>query len=226
MKLSSRLEKIADLVEKHKKGTILADIGTDHAYLPCYLVEKNIINKAYACDVAKGPFASSLSTIKQYNFENEVEALLGDGIDPIVGKDVDMITIAGMGSYLIVEILEKNKDYLDNDKVLFLQPNANSDHLREYLANNGYSIIDEEMIQDGHHVYEMMVVVKVECKMSKEDILFGPILRVNKSNLFKRNWLKQLNTYKKIIKDIPENNIRYLELNELIKMIEGELNES
>ena len=72
MKLSKRLELLAYLVEKHKKGNILADIGTDHAYLPCYLIEKNIIDKAYACDVAKGPFAASLSTIRQYHFEENV----------------------------------------------------------------------------------------------------------------------------------------------------------
>ena len=109
MKLSKRLELLAYLVEKHKKGNILADIGTDHAYLPCYLIEKNIIDKAYACDVAKGPFAASLSTIRQYHFEENVEALLGDGLDPILDKEVDIVTIAGMGSFLIVEILEKNK---------------------------------------------------------------------------------------------------------------------
>ncbi len=131
MKLSKRLELLAYLVEKHKKGNILADIGTDHAYLPCYLIEKNIIEKAYACDVAKGPFAASLSTIKQYHFEENVEALLGDGLDPILDKEVDMVTIAGMGSFLIVEILEKNKAYLNKVKQFYLQPNANTDHLRK-----------------------------------------------------------------------------------------------
>jgi arginyl-tRNA synthetase len=115
MKLSKRLELLAYLVEKHKKGNILADIGTDHAYLPCYLIEKNIIDKAYACDVAKGPFAASLSTIRQYHFEENVEALLGDGLDPILDKKVDMVTIAGMGSFLIVEILEKNNKITNSE---------------------------------------------------------------------------------------------------------------
>ena len=145
MKLSKRLELLAYLVEKHKKGNILADIGTDHAYLPCYLIERNIIEKAYACDVAKGPFAASLSTIRQYHFEENVEALLGDGLDPILDKEVDMVTIAGMGSFLIVEILEKNKAYLNKVKQFYLQPNANTDHLREYLFKNHFKIIDEKI---------------------------------------------------------------------------------
>lgn len=73
MKLSGRLLELAQLVDKHKNGTILADIGTDHAYLPCYLIEKNIIEKAYACDVAQGPFKASLSNIEHYHFEEKLK---------------------------------------------------------------------------------------------------------------------------------------------------------
>ena len=228
MKLSKRLELLAYLVEKHKKGNILADIGTDHAYLPCYLVEKNIIEKAYACDVAKGPFAASLSTIRQYHFEENVEALLGDGLDPILDKEVDMVTIAGMGSFLIVEILEKNKAYLNKVKQFYLQPNANTDHLRKYLFRNHFKIIDEKIIKDGHHVYEMMVVEKTnqDIQYSQEDIMFGPVLRKNKDELFIRYWQKQYQTYLKIMKDLPSNHPRYLELEKQKQLIEGELNES
>ena len=212
MKLSKRLELLAYLVEKHKKGNILADIGTDHAYLPCYLIEKNIIDKAYACDVAKGPFAASLSTIRQYHFEENVEALLGDGLDPILDKKVDMVTIAGMGSFLIVEILEKNKAYLNKVKQFYLQPNANTDHLRKYLFKNHFKIIDEKMIKDGQY--------------NQEDMMFGPVLRKNKDELFIRYWQKQYQTYLKIMKDLPSNHPRYLELEKQKQLIEGELNES
>lgn len=69
MKLSKRLQAIADLIKKYKQGEILADIGTDHAYLPCYLVENDIINKAYACDIASGPINASIDTIHQYHLE-------------------------------------------------------------------------------------------------------------------------------------------------------------
>ena len=177
--------------------------------MPCYLIEKNIIDKAYACDVAKGPFAASLSTIRQYHFEENVEALLGDGLDPILDKKVDMVTIAGMGSFLIVEILEKNKAYLNKVKQFYLQPNANTDHLRKYLFKNHFKIIDEKMIKDGHHVYEMMVVENT-----------------NQDKLFIRYWQKQYQTYLKIMKDLPSNHPRYLELEKQKQLIEGELNES
>ena len=227
MKLSGRLLELAQLVDKHKNGTILADIGTDHAYLPCYLIEKNIIEKAYACDVAQGPFKASLSNIEHYHFEEKIEALLGNGLNPILDKDVSMITIAGIGAFLIGDILDENKDYIDQNKLLFLQPNANSDHLREYLFKNNFTILDEKMIQDGHHIYEMMVVKKVnDVQMTKEDLLFGPVLRKEKSDLFIQYWKKQYKTYQRIQKDLPKEHQRYQEIDQILKLIEGELNES
>lgn len=76
--------------------------------------------------------------------KKKFEALLGNGLNPILDKDVSMITIAGMGAFLIGDILEENKDYIDQNKRLFLQPNANSDHLREYLFKNNFTILDEK----------------------------------------------------------------------------------
>ena len=105
MKLSKRLQLIADVIIKYKQGSVLADIGTDHGYLPCYLVENKIIASAYACDVAKGPLESSKETIKQYALEDRVFPMLGSGLNPILNRKVDMISIAGMGAYLICEIL-------------------------------------------------------------------------------------------------------------------------
>ena len=86
-----------------------------------------------------------------------------------------MVTIAGMGSFLIVEILEKNKAYLNKVKQFYLQPNANTDHLRKYLFKNHFKIIDEKMIKDGHHVYEMMVVENTnqDIQYNQEDMMYG-----------------------------------------------------
>ena len=108
MKLSKRLQLIADVISKYKQGSVLADIGSDHGYLPCYLVKNKIITCAYACDVAQGPLDSAKETIKQYGLEDKVFALLGNGLNPILDREVDMISIAGMGSYLISEILEEH----------------------------------------------------------------------------------------------------------------------
>lgn len=228
MKLSKRLQLLADLIKKYKQGDVLADIGTDHAYLPCYLVENKIVNKAYACDVARGPYESSLSTIRQHRLENNIKALLGDGIDPILGKDVDMVVIAGMGAYLMTEILKKNYDYLDRLELLFLQPNANTDHLRKYLLANNLMILDEDLVKDGHHIYDMMVVKKVNEKIiyDEYDIEFGPILKKLQTPLFIDKWQKQYIVYQNIMKDLAKDHPRYMELKHKTEMIEVILDES
>lgn len=228
MKLSKRLQLLADLINEYKQGDVLADIGCDHAYLSCYLIEHNIVSQVYACDVARGPYESSISTIQQHHLENHIQALLGDGIDPILDKEVDMIAIAGMGSYLITEILEKNFSYLNKIKTLFLQPNANTDHLRKYLFEHHFMIIDEKLVKDGHHIYDMMVVQKMKEPITYDeyDIEFGPIQRQHFTSLFKEKWCKQKKVYQNIIKDLEKTHPRYKELKHKIEMIEVILNES
>ena len=156
MKLSKRLQAIADLIEKYKQGTILADIGTDHAYLPCYLVDQGIISQAYACDIAQGPIQASIETIKQYQLENSVIPLLGSGMNPIIDKNIDMISICGMGGKLTVDILEEHLHYF-NQHLLILQSNVGIEILREFLYKNHFKIIDEGIVKDAHHIYEIIV---------------------------------------------------------------------
>src|SRR5690606_28479720 len=103
-KLSKRLETVASFVPT---GAIVADIGSDHAYLPCYLVHQNIVNKAVAGEVVKGPYESALRQVKLEGLEDKVIVRLADGLQAIEDNDqVDTITIAGMGGPLIVSILE------------------------------------------------------------------------------------------------------------------------
>lgn len=229
MKLSKRLQLIADVIIKYKQGSVLADIGTDHGYLPCYLVENEIITSAYACDVAKGPLDSSKETIKQHNLEDRVFPMLGSGLNPILNRKVDMISIAGMGAYLICEILAEHQDYLRNVQVMFLQSNANNDHLRKYLFANDWIIIDEQMVKDAGHIYEVMVVTARKNKAvtyNQKDEEFGPILINNQSPLFKEKWQKQYQVYKKIQDTLSHDHPRYHEINNKMKMIEEVLHDS
>ena len=132
-----------------------------------------------------------------------------------------------MSKISIIAAVDRRMGIGYQNKLLFLQPNANSDHLREYLFKNNFTILDEKMIQDGHHIYEMMVVKKVnDVQMTKEDLLFGPVLRKEKSDLFIQYWKKQYKTYQRIQKDLPKEHQRYQEIDQILKLIEGELNES
>lgn len=229
MKLSKRLQLLADVINKYKQGNRLADIGSDHAYLPCYLIENKIVCHVYACDVASGPLQSAKDTILQYEMQDQVTALLGRGLEPILDKEVDMISISGMGAYLITEILDANYKYLDNIRVLFLQANANTDYLRGYLFSHHFQIIDEQMVKDGGHIYEVMVVtrqVDKDIAYSKADIEFGPILINARSSLFKEKWTKQYKIFNTIKGTLPSSHPRYIEIDKKMKMIEEVLHES
>jgi len=227
MKLSKRLQAIADLIQTYKYGEKLADIGTDHAYLPCYLVEKGIIEKAYACDIASGPIQASIDTIGQNQLEKYVIPLLGSGMNPIMDKQVDMISICGMGGKLTVDILNEYPDYLSGHRFI-LQANVGLEILREYLYQQQMKIIDEGIVKDAHHIYEIIVCEKTDqiLEYNNNDIYFGPCLRRNKNELFYEKWERQLEIQKNILKSLEKEHPRYHEVMEMISMIEGEINES
>ena len=227
MKLSKRLQAIANLIIKHKNGDRLADIGTDHAYLPCYLVEEGVIDYAYACDIASGPIKASIETIKLNNLENKVIPLLGSGMCPIRDKSVNMISICGMGGKLTIDILEENKQMLDNH-LFILQSNIGLEFLREYLYKNNMEIIDEGIVKDASHIYEIIVCKKTDkvLEYDTSDFYFGPVLRKNKNELFTEKWNRQLKVQEKILSSLDEGHEKYNEVLKLKQLIEGELNAS
>ncbi len=140
-----------------------------------------------------------------------------------------MISIAGMGAYLICEILDEHREYLRNIEVMFLQANTNNDHLRKYLFANDWIIIDEQMVKDSGHIYEVMVVTARKNKAvtySQRDEEFGPILINNQTPLFKEKWKKQYFVYKKIQNTLSQDHPRYHEINAKMKMIKEVLHES
>ena len=227
MKLSIRLQAIAYLIVKYKQGEILADIGTDHAYLPCYLVNENIIDKAYACDIASGPINASIETIQLYHLEKQVIPLLGSGMNPILDKDVDMISICGMGGKLTIDILDEHREFLAHHRFI-LQANIGLEILREYLYKQNMKIIDESIVKDAQHIYEIIVCEKTDDMIAyqEEDFYFGPCLRKNKNGLFYEKWHRQLEIQKGILNSLEEQHPRYHEIMHLITMIEGEISGS
>jgi tRNA (adenine22-N1)-methyltransferase len=222
---SKRLNALSLLVEKYKRGDVLADIGSDHGYLPCDLVSRNIVSLAYACDIAQGPLNASIENIKLNHLENKVIPLLGSGMMPIIDKKVDMITISGMGGVLMVEILDTYREKLKNYRFV-LQANTGIDILRKYLNEQSIHIIDEAIVEDAHHIYEIIV-----CEygnrddLTELDYIFGPILRKNKDKLFIKKWTHQLNIQKNILKSLDKTHPKYQEVKTLKNMIEGELND-
>lgn len=190
--LSARLACVASLVPA---GARVADIGSDHAYLPAALVLDGKIDFAIAGEVVKGPYENAVHEIKDHQLEGQVIPRLADGLAAIEPADkVDTITIAGMGGSLIASILEKGKDKLTEIKRLVLQPNVGESQLREWLMNNHYQIMTEKIIEEDNHIYEIIVAEPsvVPFRYSKYELDFGPFLLENKGPIFKKKWQEYL----------------------------------
>ena len=145
MKLTNRLLKIASLVNENKR---LADIGTDHGYIPVYLLNEGKINFAILADINKGPLENARSEVKRNKLEDKVDLRLGSGIEVLKKGEVDEVIIAGMGGILISELLEAEK--------LILQPMQAQEELRRYLLNNGYEILNECLEKEDFRLYEII----------------------------------------------------------------------
>lgn len=190
--LSARLACVASLVPA---GARVADIGSDHAYLPAALVLDGKIDFAIAGEVVKGPYENAVREIKDHQLEGQVIPRLADGLAAIEPADkVDTITIAGMGGSLIASILEKDKNKLTGIKRLVLQPNVGESQLREWLMNNHYQIMTEKIIEEDNHIYEIIVAEPsvVPFRYSKYELDFGPFLLENKGPIFKKKWQEYL----------------------------------
>jgi tRNA (adenine22-N1)-methyltransferase len=153
--LDKRLFAIASYV---RKNSYVCDVGTDHAYLPCYLVKEGITQKCVACDINEMPLENAKQHIKEYGLENQIETILSDGLTNVPSHKAEDIIIAGMGGELIATILQGVDYTKDKSKRFILQPMTFVSFLREFLCKNGYEILEETPIIDGDKTYTVMSV--------------------------------------------------------------------
>lgn len=155
-KLSKRLETVASFVPT---GAIVADIGSDHAYLPCYLVHKGIAARAIAGEVVKGPYESAVKQVRTEGLTDKITVRMADGLAAVEESDeITAVTIAGMGGPLIVSILEKHPEALKTVTRLILQPNIHAKAIREWAMVNGWAIQDEVILEEDGKIYEVLVL--------------------------------------------------------------------
>ena len=148
--LKGRLKLLADKVPK---CNVVADIGTDHAHLPIYLIQQGICKKAIASDVKTGPVEFANKNINTNKLNDKIETRLGNGLDTIAENEADVIIIAGMGGSLISEILEANVQKATKVSALILQPMNDLDVIRKWLYDNKFDIYDEELVVEGEKFY-------------------------------------------------------------------------
>lgn len=224
MKLSKRLQTIADFV---KKNSVVADIGTDHAHIPIYLIENNIIDKAYACDINKGPLEKAKENIANFGVSKNIVLRLSNGLDKMSNKEVDTIIIAGMGGELIIDILNRGKVFFDKKNTFILSPHTKVDEVRDYLIRNGFKIIKEDMCIDEGKFYTVMEVRYTENTVmnSEAELLYGKYLIENKHPVLLRFLKKEEEKYINILSNTGLNEDRKKELRHRLDIIRETMNE-
>ena len=181
MELDKRLAALADLVPQ---GARLADIGTDHAYLPAWLVEQLRISSAIASDVLPGPCRAAEKTVAAAGLSDKISVRCGDGLATILPGEADTIVIAGMGGPTMIAILERGMDVLAKTEHLLLQPMGGTATVRRWLYEHGWFLDAETIAVERGRWYEILSARRGEKKCPNEALLWlGPVLTETKHPL-------------------------------------------
>ena len=155
MQISERLRAVAGMVSP---GCRLADVGTDHAYIPIYLMQNGVIPQAVAMDINQGPLLRATENIRRYGLTGRIETRLSDGLEKLQTGEADTILIAGMGGLLMVRILENGQGVLAGCRELVLQPQSDIRSVRAYLEEKGWQLDREDLVFEDGKYYPMMRV--------------------------------------------------------------------
>ncbi len=168
LEVSKRIEKLADCVKYDK----VADIATDHCYIPIHLSKVKTVKKIIACDINEKPLQNGQQHIKDYSLEKIIETRLGDGLSPIEVGEVDTIIIAGIGGSLMCKILQDSLEVVKSAKQLVLQPQSDLIGLRKYLISIGFKI-DNEFVVDENRLYTILDCSIGYDEYTKEQFILG-----------------------------------------------------
>lgn len=200
MELSKRLNLI---IEKLDKVEVIMDVGTDHGYIPIYLIKNDIAKKVIASDINKEPLKKAKINASFDGVLDKIDLRLGGGLSPLKNKEAEAVIIAGMGGNLIRDILENDLKKVKNLDYLILQPAQNPEVLRSYLYNSNYEILDEDICLEESKYYE---VFKVRYKLGDYILLDDIFYEISPAMLNKK--LPLLKSY---IESKIEKNIKVMD---------------
>lgn len=153
MELKGRLKLIADLIPE---GSILCDIGTDHAFIPIYAVAKGICSKVVAADIRTGPVRAATRNVTKHKMKDKIDVRLGGGLQPIMENELGTVIIAGMGGLLITEIFQESFEKAKNADYIILQPMNAVEVVRSYLYEKGFEIVAERLAVEESKIYNVI----------------------------------------------------------------------
>ena len=224
MQLSQRLSSVASMVTA---GNCLADVGTDHGYVPIYLYERNVIPRAIAMDINKGPLERAALHIAESGMKDVIETRLSDGLTALRPKEADSIVIAGMGGPLMIRILSAYPEVTASAKELILQPQSEIAEVRIWLYEQGYEIVEEHMVYEEGKYYPMFKAVKnpEAKKLSYLEYKFGRLEVLKEKEVLKDFILRELSNKQNILQKLEEEQTekskgRAEEMKQLIKELE------
>lgn len=178
MQLSKRMQRLASLVTE---GNRLADVGTDHAYIPIALVREGRIPFALAMDVNQGPLSRAREHIRSSGLDTYIEIRLSDGLEKLKAEEADTVLIAGMGGMLTVRILEGGVHCLHAVRELILQPQSDIQEVRRWLYGHGYRIVEEDVAEEDGKYYPMMKAVRGQEEIPQEAELYYGNVEIQRS---------------------------------------------
>ncbi|AEF94695.1 protein of unknown function DUF633 [Desulfotomaculum nigrificans CO-1-SRB] len=203
IKISDRLKLLAGYVPP---GSIMADIGTDHGYLPVYLIQQGICPRAVAADINQGPLQAARANVTQHGVADLIDLRLGNGLQVLDPGEVDTIVIAGMGGGTIRDILSDAPAVATAARRLILQPMADEAELRQYLVQNGWTIVDEDMLLEDGRLYIIVVAERGAERMPAPILLeLGPRLVEKKHPLLPELINRLTAKYEKVLTGLAKS---------------------
>lgn len=202
MKLSKRLEMVVSFVEK---GSRIADVGTDHGYVPIVLVERGIASEGIAMDVREGPLERAREHIRVHGLDKVIHTRLCDGVKGLKDGEADTVVIAGMGGELVIHILEDGKRLWGQVKHWILSPQSEIYKVRKFLGENGFLIGKEEMVKDEGKYYTIMDVTPGKTEnMPPWEMMYGPCLVKQGHPVLSEFLMKEQTVLQGILKGLKE----------------------
>lgn len=209
MELSQRLSAVARYAPK---GSVVADIGSDHAFLPIYLIKTGKSPRAIVGELNPGPLAVAEKNVREAGVSDRVDLRLGDGLSVIENGEADTVCISGMGGTLIVSILEAGKERLRSVRTLILQPNVAAKNVRKWLYDNGWELTGETILREDGIIYEVLCAIpgdpqapyRSERWSLDQWFEIGPFLWRQSSPIFKEKWERELEQAERALKGLAQ----------------------
>lgn len=203
IQLSKRLQAIADLVPHTE---VVADVGTDHAYLPIFLIQAQICKKVLALDINKGPLQTASTNIHRYHCSNMIETRLSDGLSSVTEDEVDGVIFAGMGGELMQRLLTQSQELVQKLDWCIVQPQSQIEKFRRYLIQEGYSIVKEDIVCEDDIYYPILMFQSIPTDQLWKTVeyRYGKDLLENKHPVLYRLLKREIQGKERIIQHLSQ----------------------